>query len=222
MESTDPGRDKLALAWQADKNSQVKVSVKTKVLKVGEIGNTATVFPNDSKKSVTTNEVLTKWGSIVLDKVDSVDGKKLSGAEFQVFETKADAKAKTNPISIGGRNTFPSDKGVVLIEGLRYSDWENGEKVLKNSDNYRWYWVAETKAPNGYELLAEPIQVDVTSFQETVSVEVKNIPQNAGFKLPLTGASGASSIIMVAGLLLLIVGTSAVVVSRRKRGQVQA
>ncbi len=222
VEFTKPGRDKLALVWQADKNSQVKVSVKTKVLKVGEIANTATVFPNDSDKSVTTNEVFTKWGNIILDKVDSVNGKKLTDAEFQVFETKANAKAKTNPISIDGKDTFRSDGGVVLIEGLRYSNWENGEEVLETSDNYRWYWIAETKAPGGYELLAQPIKVDVTSFQETVSVEVKNIPKNAGFKLPLTGASGASSIIMVAGLLLLVVGTSAVVVSRRKRGQVQA
>lgn len=224
---TAPGLKKLQAAWQKDATSQIKGVVTTKVLKVGEIENVATVFPNKASNGFSTGSAITKFGTIVLDKVDSKNGKKLDGAEFQVFLTEADAKAKTNPITINkgtaaAEDTFVSKDGVVRIEGLRYSNWANGQAVEKGDANYRSYWIAETKAPEGYELLAQPIQVDVTSFQETASVEVKNVPKNAGFALPLTGASGAATMFTAAGLLLLGLGTTAVVVSRRKKVQAQA
>ncbi len=141
-----------------------------------------------------------------------------------MFTNAADAKARTNPINIKGKVDFSSNADViVLIEGLRFSNFADGVDVAVGEPNYRSYWIVETKAPKGYEMLVEPIEVHVKSVSTTVVTDViKNVPKNAGFKLPLTGASGASSIIMVAGLLLLVVGTSAVVVSRRKRGQAQA
>lgn len=227
LEFTDTGRAKLASAWQVDPNAQVKSVISTKVIKVGVIENTATVFPNSTSAGVKTSSVQTKFGNIVLNKVDAKTGEELSKAEFQVFLSEADAKSKTNPIKInegmeGEQSTFTSDEnGIVLIEGLRYSNFQNGSEI-QDKANWRYYWIAETKAPSGYELLAEPIKVSVTSFEETVSVEVKNVPKNAGFALPMTGASGATTIIMVAGLLLLLAGTAAVVVSRRKKGQAQA
>ncbi len=221
IEFNDDGLAKLQQAWGNDATSQVKVVASTAVLAVGEIANTAKMYPSRASSGVATNQVLTKFGNIVLDKVDANTGEKLDNAQFQVFLNKADAQAKTNAISIKGDSVFTSDaNGKVLISGLRYSNWENGEEVLKGAQNYRSYWIAETKAPGGYEMLAQPIEVDVTSFEETVSVEVTNVPKNAGFALPLTGASGASSIIMIAGVLLIVVGAAAVVVSRRKRARI--
>ncbi len=223
---TAAGFDKLESAWVADPNAKVKVVITTKVLAAGEIANAATLFPNARSFGRTTIPVDTKWGTIVLQKANSVDKKELPGAQFQVFLTEEAAKAKTASaaISINGVSTFTSRAdGKVIIEGLRYSGWANGGKVTTAAQGYQAYWIAETKAPAGYELLAAPIRVVVDSVSDTVVTEqVLNVPKNAGFQLPLTGASGASGIIMIAGLLLLIVGTVAVVVSRRKRGQSQA
>lgn len=227
---TAAGRAKLASAWQEDPNSQVQVDITTTANAVGEIENMATVFPNSTSTGVETNAVVTKWGTLVLKKIDSrTETKNLPNAEFQVFRSLTDAQNKTNPIVINegtpqAKSTFTSNaQGIVLIEGLRYSNWENGEEVLVGDANYQWYWIAETKAPAGYEMLAEPIKVDVTGESTTVVTDVvKNVLKNAGFALPLTGASGATTIFMVAGLLMLVVGTAAVVVSRRKKGQAQA
>ncbi len=218
---TPAGLDKLSLVWGVDASAQVKVVITTKVLKVGEIGNTAKVFPNIRSFGRTTTPVITKWGSIVLEKVNSKSTEsKLGGAQFRVFLTEEAAKAKT----INGVSTFTSrdGDGIVLIEGLRYSGWANGVAVAQGKAGYQSYWIAETKAPAGFELLAAPFEVVVDSPSTTVPTEVvENVAKNAGFQLPLTGASGATTLIMGAGLLLLVIGTVAVVVSRRKR-QVQA
>lgn len=225
VDFTPAGFLKLRAASDADTNAQVKVVITTKVLAAGEIANTATLFPNARSFGRNTAPVITKFGTIVLEKADSVDKKLLPGAQFQVFLTEEDAKAKTASaaIDINGVSTFTSraEDGKVIIDGLRYSGWANGAEVAVGAPGYQAYWIAETKAPVGYELLAAPIKVVVNSVSDTVvTQQVLNVPKNAGFELPLTGASGATSIIMLAGLLLLIVGTSAVVVSRRKRSQV--
>ncbi len=224
---TPAGFLKLRAASNADTNAKVKVVITTKVLAAGEIANAATLFPNDRSFGRTTAPVDTKFGTIVLEKAGSVDKKVLPGAQFQVFLTEEDAKAKTASaaISINGVSTFTSraEDGKVVIEGLRYSGWANGGPVTTAAQGYQAYWIAETKAPVGFELLAAPIKVVVDSVSDTVvTQQVLNVPKNAGFQLPLTGASGASAIIMIAGVLLLVVGTIAVVVSRRKRNQVKA
>ncbi len=221
---TPAGRAKLASAWLGDPGARVKVVLTTKVLAAGEITNAATVYPNIRSFGRTTPVATTKWGTIVLEKANAKSTtNKLAGAEFQVFLTEGAAKAKTGAISIGGKNTFISTgvDGRVVIEGLRYSGFVNGKDVDAAAEGYRTYWIAETKAPAGFEMLAQPIEVVVNSFSTTVvTQQVLNVPKNAGFQLPLTGASGATSIIMLAGLLLLVVGTTAVVVSRRKRSRV--
>lgn len=223
---TAAGRTKLASAWRADPAARVQVIVTTKVLAAGEITNAATVFPNSRSFGKTTPVATTKWGTIVLEKANSKNVEnKLAGAEFQVFLTKEAATAKTSAdaITINGQSTFTSEgvDGRVVIEGLRYSGFVNGKEVEAGAEGYRTYWIAETKAPAGFEMLAEPIEVIVDDVSTTVvDQQVLNVPKNAGFQLPLTGASGATSIIMLSGLLLLIVGTAAVVVSRRKRSQV--
>ncbi len=229
VEFTASGRAKLVAAWRASTTAQVQVVLDTTANAVGEIANTATVFPNITSTGVSTTPVISKWGSVVLEKVDSRDvGTKLAGAEFQVFLSEADADANINPIRINEglpseRSVFVSDSdGIVRIEGLRYSNWANGVELSEDDANYLTYWVAETKAPTGYELLGEPIEVTVTSAEDTVSIEVQNVTKNAGFELPMTGASGASTIIMIAGILLLVVGTTAVVVSRRKKNHIKA
>jgi uncharacterized surface anchored protein len=43
--------------------------------------------------------------------------------------------------------------GTLTLSGLRYSDWANGAAVAPGSADYRTYYLVETTAPAGYELL---------------------------------------------------------------------
>ena len=101
------------------------------------------------------------------------------------------------------------------------------------------YWISETVAPGGYELLAEPIPVvvavdaagvstvtqvsvdangkpvlDEADFAEaSVLTTIVNVEKNAGFVLPLTGGMG-TAILAIAGVALLAV---VLIVARRRR-----
>ncbi|MFZ1381792.1 MAG: SpaH/EbpB family LPXTG-anchored major pilin [Scrofimicrobium sp.] len=267
VDFTAAGLAKLVTAWKADATAQVEIDFKTTMLSLtdvanaGVITNQATIFPNqaaidweegDPGKPPTTTEATTKWGNIVLHKVDQ-ENTNLAGAEFQVFLSEADALAKTNPIAItkkaDGSATDPAPKsifvsdtnGLVLIDGLRYSNWADGVEQTPFNDasdtatcadkvaggencvanaKFRYYWVVETKAPSGYSLLADPVRVEVNSPATDVSAATKivNVEKNAGFELPLTGGTGT--------LLLTILGVgilgAVLVVARRRNANADA
>lgn len=64
----------------------------------------------------------------------------------------------------------------------------------------------ETQAAEGYALLAEPVYFQVLKGgDETVSLtsqEVKNVKNNAGFTLPLTGGTGVTMLLVLGGLVM--------------------
>ncbi|WP_159793734.1 SpaH/EbpB family LPXTG-anchored major pilin [Puerhibacterium puerhi] len=209
VEFTEAGRAVLA----AHHDTQVVVQVVTTVNTVGEIENTALLYPNRSSFDVEpgrpggpteTPEVQTKWGGLTLQKVNPA-GDALSGAVFAVYTSEADARAGRNPVTLGGRTEFPvAADGTLTLTGLRYSDFANGQQVAPGDEGYRAYWIAELKAPAGYELLAEPVQFEVTAATSAagIDLEVENVPSNAGFALPLTGGVG-TTLLSVAGALIL-------------------
>lgn len=249
---TKTGLVKLEEAGKASGTSQVQVDIKTKVISLGDgvITNSAVIYPDGPSVDWTPGDpenpenpgtevpgVTSKWGNIVFTKTDD-EGNSLKGAEFQVFLTEADARAKTNPIGIvmdadgnpidPPQTTFVSDdSGEVRITGLRYSTWANGVEVKPGDVGYQSYWLAETKAPEGFTLLAEPIQVEVNSLENPVVVSgaegnnddklenVVNVPNNGGFELPKTG--GAGTWFLTAGSILLALGAAAMLI-RRVRG----
>ncbi|WP_281367199.1 SpaH/EbpB family LPXTG-anchored major pilin [Nocardioides kongjuensis] len=212
------------LVLAAHPATQVVVKIDTKVNAVGEIVNTALLYPNAASFNVqpgnpggppVTPPVITKWGSMTVQKVDE-NGAALSGAQFSVYPTEADAKAGTNAITLGGQTVFAVDaNGQVTISGLRYSDWANGVAVAPGDAGYQTYWLAEVKAPTGYELLAQPVEFTITAATTTVGVDmtVKDVPANAGFQLPLTGGKGIW-LYYIGGALLL---GAALVLSIRRR-----
>lgn len=198
----------------AHNTSQVVLKVNTTVNAVGDIVNTALLYPNKSSYAVTPGQpggpvvsppVDTKWGSITVLKTNG-SGTALPGAVFSVYASQADAEAGTNPISLSGATTFTAGSdGTLTISGLRYSDFANGATVAPGATGYQSYWLEEVKAPSGYELLADPIKFDVTAATSAVGVDltVKNMPANAGFALPFTGGPGGLFIYLGGGLLLL-------------------
>lgn len=222
IEFTASGRAILA----ANPTAEVVVTINTTVNTVGEISNTALVYPNAASFSITpgqpggpvvTPPVITKWGNIVLHKQDSETSAALAGATFSVYPTQADALAGTNAITISGVSSWTTDaSGNLVIAGLRYSNWANGAEVSPGDPGYQTYWLVETTAPAGYELLAQPVETTVTSSDPAVvTVTIDNVPHNAGFELPLTGGMG--TLALTAGGVLVLAGTGLFMARGRRK-----
>lgn len=198
---TEAGRTALDSIKKANASAKVQVVISTTVESLGaetedgaltEIENQAILFPNDSNvNGIPSEKPKTTWGGIDIKKVDET-GEALAGATFQVFATEADAKSGSNPISIKGKADWTSnDAGLIHIDGLRPGD----------------YWVAESKAPTGYSLLAEPQEVTVSdNSRSTIELEVENVPSNSNFELPFTGGAGIWYLILAGAGILLIAG----------------
>lgn len=231
---TEEGRAKMALAASKASSAtavDVQIVLTTEVVTLnspqslkgtigdGLIDNQALLFPNSEsiewEMPVPSNIPETRWGDLVIEKISSTNHQAgLSGATFQLFETKADAEKGTNVIAIDGVSEFTTgNDGIVRISGLRASDFENGNPILDEND-WQYYWIVETKAPQGYELQAEPIRVAVTGASTSALViPVENNPHNADFLLPHTGASG-TWMFTIGGLVLL--GGGVILAVRRK------
>lgn len=155
-----------------------------------------------------------------VNKVDESD-QPLAGAEFQLYKGSeqtpmqfVEIKAATDGDTdfdyrvakageTGTTDTLVSgNDGRIAIYGL-----ETGGYVLK-----------ETKAPDGYNLLKDPVNVtiakndDFTQTSDSMSAEVEN---KSGTLLPETGGAGAILFAAVGGIIILAAG--AVLVRNRKR-----
>ncbi len=226
VDFTASGRAILA----ANPAAKVLVTVNTAVNTIGEVRNTALIYPNAASFAITPGQPggpvvtppvsTTKWGSIVLHKKDSRSSAALAGAVFSVYPSQADALAGTNAISVGGASAWTTDAtGNLVISGLRYSNYANGAGVAPGQPGYQSYWLVETKAPDGYALLAQPVETTVTSIDpSTVTVTIDNVRQNAGFQLPLTGGAGTWAL-MAGGVLVLAGAGLFMVTGRRKRDE---
>ncbi|MFC7766984.1 SpaH/EbpB family LPXTG-anchored major pilin [Leucobacter soli] len=222
------GLDKLQ-ALAATAGNKIRVTIGTLVVAEaeGRIENDASVAVNGGTAVTTTTPAVTEWRNVSFSKVDQA-GTGLASAEFQVFGTKADAEGTTSPLLTStAASAAAPDLGEVDLGSLIRSDHLNGA-VITNLAQYRVYWLVETKAPTGYELLAQPVPfvvLDGGAFHATVNAsgevtavgvalgEIENVQKNAGFVLPLTGGMG-TAILTIGGIAILAI---VLLVARRRR-----
>lgn len=226
IEFTETGR--MVIAASAG-SAQVQAVITTRANSTGVIANEAVIYPNEASFDIEPGEpggpvvtppVETKWGALVIEKVDADNtATMLEGAVFQVFLSEADARSGNNPLEIDGQTEFTTGAdGRAVIRGLRYSDFADGRQLQPGDADWRSYWIAETQAPRGYELLAEPVKVDVTSDDpERITVTVENVPHNGGFLLPQTGLAGTAGVLGAGAVLLGAVIVLAVIRRRATR-----
>lgn len=211
----------------------------------------ATPSPEDNPGNDTPT-VQSKYGRIKLTKT-APDGTPLNGATFSVYRaTKSgDGDSSTYscvPVSKATvLDTLSTSGGTDTSVALELSNWYNDgvEKASGgNRDGYLdggqyaaahgdlKYCLAETKAPSGYQLLADPILFDLTREGLTVAdvvtgdylkdsaggnaLTVVDQPDNLTNKLPLTGGEGVA-FLSIAGIVLVGGGVGYYSYTQRKR-----
>ncbi|MGF0141340.1 SpaA isopeptide-forming pilin-related protein, partial [Streptococcus alactolyticus] len=118
--------------------------------------------------------------SFTLNKTDE-NGKALTGATFRLY----DAQTGGNEIKV-----VKVSDGVYRVaeDGEAGVDIEAGTAVVKGLKADTTYYLEETKAPNGYNILTERKAVTVTK-DDAAKVTVEN---HSGAELPSTGSYGTT------------------------------
>ncbi len=222
---TETGLGKLAAAVNADVSAEVVIEFVTTVQSVGTITNEASIYPDQAsitdENPLETGGATIKYGNYQIVKKSSdnaLTGDSLAGAEFKVYLTKDDALAGTNAVSTKENSAglwTTTSGGTVTVGGLRYTNWADGETVEDGTPKSQTYWLVETKALAGHQLLGEPIEfvVDDNSATQNSQEIINAKTSGGGFELPLTGGTG-TAMLTIGGILLLAV---VLIVARRRR-----
>lgn len=193
--------DMLKLNKAAD--TPITVTYQAKLNKdatIGKEGNSNKVtlqYSNNPKNGeetdTTTDEKKVYTAAITIDKYDGKDEKKLAGAEF-VLRDGTDTTAKYYCLK---------DDKVTWVDNLsdatKVTTNEKGRADFKGLKNGTYY-LEETKAPQGYNMLTDKAKVEVDYANQKAEVfataQVKNY---TGKELPGTGGMGAKLFIVIGG-----------------------
>ncbi len=153
-----------------------------------EIPNKARLdYTNESGENHKESEIPeVHTGGITLYKYKKSNGEKvaLKDAEFAIYRTREDAENKTNAV----QTAKSGENGLVEFVGLEYGeDAKDNESNKKTDGTYiqgeanarvipgTKYWIVETKAPEGYATIKEPIEVTINNgtYKEDVEVLIK-------------------------------------------------
>ncbi|MCK7637347.1 SpaH/EbpB family LPXTG-anchored major pilin [Corynebacterium sp. P7202] len=152
-------------------------------------------------------EVPSRWANITINKTAEGSNDKLTGAEFKVFRCTDKDNYLSEALTIGGESSWTTDAGAATIKSVI---------VPAEGQDFK-YCLEEVKAPEGYELLVEPIVVDVTTIGDdatSVDADITNIKSTSS-KLPSTGGAGVG-LLMALGALIVGAGAFAAKRSSRK------
>lgn len=173
-------------------------------------------FTTDATEETKSAEVDVNSFIIKIDKYAKGDAsKKLDGATFSLYRTlRAGETTPTEDIPATG---VIKEQGILLEAGLTTN--ENGviqfQKYEANGNNYDYYLV-ETKAPYGYNLLRDAIKVNFTDENVSATQGIYTVPveNSTGFQLPITGDTGT---ILMSVIGLVLMGGAVVLLLLRKR-----
>ena len=181
-------------------------------------------YGDDSDYDTTWKETETYSFSFDIVKTDS-DNKLLDGAEFELY----DAQTGGNKIPLVKESVATyrvATKAEAETSGFVSAVIQaaNGQATVKGFDDNTSYWLEETKAPDGYNKLADRVEV---KFEEKVNISTSmtggtwengdggvHIVNNTGSLIPSTGGMGTTVLYMAGGILVIAAG--ALLIFRRR------
>lgn len=191
---------------------------------IGDAGNDNKTHLTYSDTPKSTGERLTKtyvWQFDVF-KYAMRDGKEipLAGAQFVLYKTVNDEKFYAQAAN-GKITGWTDDQKYATV----FETPDNGKFVIAGLDADTYY-LEETKAPDGYNRLKEPVNVVITAniasgktvtatitYNETATGTVR-IENQTGVELPSTGGIGTTVFYVIGGLLM---GVAVVLLVTRKK-----
>ena len=123
-----------------------------------------------------------------------------TGVTFLTTTSGADGIASFNglPLHAGAGFTVPVDPTMIALLT-------------------RDFWVVETEAPTGYELLAAPVQITVTTSTHTLTgAEIRVIDNHRNTLLPFTGGIG-TAMFVIGSMLIAALGAGAFAWDKKRR-----
>ena len=173
-------------------------------------------YGEGSKFETVPSETKTYTFKVDVVKTDE-DNKVLDDAQFKLY----DAKTGGNEIAL-----VKVSDGVYRLAkdgetGVEYITTVNGQLEIKGFDANTNYYLEETKAPDGYNKLAERVEIAVkeANLEASVSNDIwqsggVHIVNKAGDLLPTTGGMGTTILYIIGGVL--VIGAGAVLIIRRR------
>lgn len=165
----------------------------------------------------------TKTYTFKVDVVKTDDKNKvLDGAQFKLY----DAKTGGNEIAL-----VQVSDGVYRLAkddetGVNYITTVNGQLEIKGFDANTNYYLEETKAPDGYNKLAERVEIAVkeTNLEASVSNGIwtsggVHIENKTGSLIPSTGGMGTTIFYIIGGVLVAAAGIFFVIRRRVNAGK---
>lgn len=151
-------------------------------------------------------------------KYDGADNEKnpLAGAEFELY-TSTDSNATPIGLAVNAEGTVYRvvENGTEIPTGYTKTDvivtLSTGVITIKGVDSDDYYLV-EITAPEGYNMLQDPVKVEVSETNE-LEAEIAN---NSGTLLPGTGGIGTTMFYVIGGVLVLAAMALVALKSRMK------
>lgn len=216
---------------QTNKGKNFTVTYYAKVNKdavVTEKNSAKLEYGNDPDNTTTTTPSEAKTPTYPLDinkYAKGGDNKKLAGAKFKLYSNKEDADAANdNSIKVsavaGKAGHYVVDPTSTTTEFVSVDSITgvDGYNLHVNGLAAGTYYLVETKAPEGYNKLTDPIKVTIIKDGDTNWTVKKNdtaendkiidVENSTGSILPSTGGMGTIAFTVVAALLVLGVAVS--------------
>ncbi|QOR45581.1 SpaH/EbpB family LPXTG-anchored major pilin [Trueperella pecoris] len=166
-------KKKAELQSGAGSDLNVYLTFKPEVKAQGIVPNTSYVFKNNGEGAgkvdpddltpgtgKRTNTTVSAWGQLKIIKKDH-EGKGLNGAVFTVYGSTPEGEIDEKKVIKTGVTT-ENVGGVDGIAKVSLHVNDVADDLQADTDQYKKYFLVETKAPDGYELNREPIEFKVT------------------------------------------------------------
>ena len=190
----------IVVSYQAEVNKDALIysSANTNTAKL-KYGNTSTVESQTTTYSY----------KFDLVKTDSAN-KLLTGAKFVLHKTQTDSNDLVSFIKVSANNYRVADS-TELDKATTEIVVDNKGAVTISGLNKVSYWLEETKAPDGYNLLINRQEVDMTQSSnytaivagDTYTKDGVQVINNAGATLPSTGGMGTTLFYVIGGGLMV-------------------